>query len=778
LDLSTGFAAAWTGRLFADFGADVACRDPHPLRVIGPFDPDGASIPAAAVLANKRSVSPEAVPNLIPAVDVVIDDASAGTDKRRWLDELAAANARAIHVVITPHGLTGDRAHWPGNDLTASARSGWASGTGLVDRPPLRQSGYQASYQAGTVAFAAAVAALLYRHRGGLGQQIDVATDDVSVVTYAPGILRSLYNAAPATRKTNSDVISGPVPVKDGYFALTVTRPHFWRGAAKLLGLEDLADDERLQGTVSRYAHKHLWLDRLEAAMSEWTKADLFDALSRIPVVAGPVFTMVELANNKHLADRSFFAEVGGIRFAGAPFKAAATPFRMRRGVPTPGTDTDAVKNEWAEASSPVAAPLVPDASDGPLTGYRGVVLTQAWSGTFATELMSLLGAEVIQVEARSRFDSWRGGGFAVPLATGLKDRPSAKHSWNCEARFNSVNLNKQSVTLELDTEEGRRLFKELVRRADFVAENFSPRVMGKLRLDYEELKTVKPDIIYCSISGYGHSGPWSPLPAIGGTVEPTSGMSGALGYEGDVPLNSGQMYPDAVAGLYGFASLVLALYQRERTNEGQRIDVSMQEANLTFLGDRWLEYAMIGQVPKPMGNRHAFFAPHGVYPTKGEELWIAIAAESDGQWQALCDTLGLLDLKMCFPDRAARKANEDSIDAAIASATQELDRDQLAATLSAAGVITAPVLNSLETANDAVFQHRGAVQETDHPEAGIWLQPALPCRMSVTPGRVRAAAPVKGAHSAEVFARLLGMSREDYSRLKAAGITGVTPAK
>lgn len=230
------------------------------------------------------------------------------------------------------------------------------------------------------------------------------------------------------------------------------------------------------------------------------------------------------------------------------------------------------------------------------------------------------MGAEVIQVEARSRNDSWRGGDFVAPLAPALRERPTAINSWNCDCRFNAVNLNKKSVILELDTEEGRETFKRLVSQADFVAENFSPRVMAKLGLDYDALRQARPDIVYCSISGYGHSGPYSPLPAIGGTIEPTSGMSALLGYEGGAPLNSGEMYPDAVAGIYGFAGIALALLHRNRTGEGQHIDLAMQEANLTFVGERWLEFSLMGDMPEPLGNRHPVFAPHGIFPAAGED--------------------------------------------------------------------------------------------------------------------------------------------------------------
>ena len=333
-------------------------------------------------------------------------------------------------------------------------------------------------------------------------------------------------------------------------------------------------------------------------------------------------------------------------------------------------------------------------------------------------------------------------------------------------------------MTLELDTDEGRSIFKQLVAKADFVAENFSPRVMGKLGLNYETLKTIKRDIIYCSISGYGHSGPWSPLPAIGCRVSPTSCMSGLLGYDDGVPLNSGQMYPDAVAGLCGFAGLALALFYRERTGHGQRIDVSMQEANLSFVSDRWLEHEITGVVPNPLGNRHAHFAPHGIFQTAGDDQWVAIAAETEIQWHAICTIAERPEWVEKFGDCAERKANEEALDREIAEWTVTQDRDVLSERLSRAGVIAAPVLNGLEVAAESVFRERTAIAVTEHPEAGAWPQPAMPFHLSATPGRIRNAAPCKGAHSAEVLERLLRLNRGQYEALEAAGITGVTPPK
>ncbi|MGH2604770.1 MAG: CoA transferase, partial [Dehalococcoidia bacterium] len=245
------------------------------------------------------------------------------------------------------------------------------------------------------------------------------------------------------------------------------------------------------------------------------------------------------------------------------------------------------------------------DALPGPLTGLRGIVLTQAWAGTFATELLGLLGMEIVQIEARQRLDSWRGGyGGAVPKA--IRDNGTAVHPWNCNPLYNSVNLNKRAITLNLSHPEGVAIFKRLVPFADVVAENFSPRVMGNLGLDYAALTRIRPDVILLSMSAYGATGPYANVPGIGGTIEPMAGMSALLGYEDGPPLNSGQMYPDPVAGYYGAAAGLIALHHRERTGEGQQIDLSMQEANMTFIADALMEYSAGGRVRGRIGNHHS----------------------------------------------------------------------------------------------------------------------------------------------------------------------------
>src|SRR5579883_809655 len=259
-----------------------------------------------------------------------------------------------------------------------------------------------------------------------------------------------------------------------------------------------------------------------------------------------------------------------------------------------------------------------------PLEGYRGIVLTQVWAGPFATELLAFLGAEVIQIETRQRADPMRGGSWDAELPEGLRDRPNTKHAWNTW-RYNSVNLNKKSVTLNLAKPKGIELFKALVKHADFFAENYAPRVMHNFGLEYEDLKKVKPDLVCVNIGGFGHSGRYWNTLATGGQIEPMSGMTEQIGYEGGPPTGSGELFCDPVAGVHAATAILLGLRYRNRTGKGQQIDVSMQEANANFIGDALMEYSLNRTVRRRLGNHHVTLAPHSIYPCRNDQ-WLAVA--------------------------------------------------------------------------------------------------------------------------------------------------------
>jgi crotonobetainyl-CoA:carnitine CoA-transferase CaiB-like acyl-CoA transferase len=362
LDLSDSMAGAWCSRLFADFGADVTLVEApsgHPLRAHAPVGEGGQSIPAAHALANKRSLAldleaepgRELLRDLITQADVVIESFAPGrlAEWRLDFETLEAIRPGLVLVSVTPHGQTSAYASVPGNSLTASARSGWASINGIAGRPPLQGSAYQSSYCTGVLAYAAALAALHDRVRRreeqvGEGQHVDISEFEVMASTFSPAALRAQYSGVPTPQKASMDVVSGPVPVKDGYFALTLSRAHFYRDAMTVLGLEDLAEDEQLQEGWFRQAHKELWVERVHEAMAGWDRAELFDELAVRRVVAGPVFGMGELMENEHLRARGFWTGVvensRGLGRTGAPVKLSETPWRMRHNVQRVGEGT------------------------------------------------------------------------------------------------------------------------------------------------------------------------------------------------------------------------------------------------------------------------------------------------------------------------------------------------------------------------------------------------------------------------------------------------------
>ncbi|HZQ36245.1 MAG TPA: CoA transferase [Dehalococcoidia bacterium] len=806
LDLSTGVAGPFCGRLLAGFGADVLKIEPpggEEGRDLPPFfggvhGPERSAffrwLNAGKRMAelNLRSLDgAKHLRRLAQGADLVIESFGPGRLDQLFAGyhELRQLDPGLIVVSLSPFGQQGPWRNLPLDDLTAYALSGWAHLNGRPGREPLKGSGYQASFQAGISAFIAALGALFHRDRTGQGQQVDVSLLDATVASFAPALLAARYEGEPLKPRP-PDFTGGPVPAADGYFSLTLSRGHFWRDAMNELGLPELAFDERFYEPSYRQQHAKEVAAVVEARIAKRGMRELFDALARLRVVCGMVLSTADLYANQHVAERGFMQPLprpdgGSVLAPGAPFRMSRTPWREK--LPSAGlgghgeqalaTPFPPRTSDPRPAAAPATRPRTGAHPSGPLDGVRCVVLTQAWAGTFATELLGLLGADVIQIEALSRPDSWRGG-YGGSIRTALRQISTAVHPWNCSALYNSVNLNKRALTLDLSRPEGIETFRQLVLTADVVAENFTPRVMGNLGIDYAALTKLRPDIIVLSLSAYGATGPYANIPGIGGTIEPMSGMSSLLGYPGGPPLNSGQMYPDPVAGYFGAAAVLLALHHRERTGEGQYIDLSMQETSMTFIADALLEYAANGRVRPRMGNRHPTIAPHGVYPCR-DGRWIAISVSTDREFGGLVaasTTFEWLDDPR-FATVEARKQHEDELDARIAEWTREQDAFWLEWRLAYDfGVPAAVVRTALETLELEQLRQRGLLVEVTHPEAGTHLQAAAPWRLSRTPGGVRRYAPCLGEHGREVLTTLLGRSEEAYDRLEALGVAGTEP--
>ena len=412
-----------------------------------------------------------------------------------------------------------------------------------------------------------------------------------------------------------------------------------------------------------------------------------------------------------------------------------------------------------------------------PLRHIRATVLTQAWAGAFTTRLLTDMGAEVIQVESLNRIDPWRGG-YPPRLSGTYPDRDPGKRPFDRNAAYNSVNAGKKAITLDLNHPEAMDAFLELVSVSDIVAENFSGRVLPNLGLEYPVLRSANPSVILLRMPAYGVSGPYANYMGNGGTIEPMSGITSLLGYEGGPPMNSGVMHTDPFAGLMGMAGLMIALHHRARTGRGQEIDLSQQETSISLIPEHIMTYTMSGQAPQRRGNRSDSMAPHNNYRCKGDDSWVAIAVRSEAEWTRFCAAMGKPELASDprFHNLPARQPNADELDNIISDWTRDKDAHHIADLLQSQSIPSAPVLKAADLLRNPQLKARAFFQTLDREDTGPLPYAGPAWRLSDTPGRLGGPPPGLGQHSEQVLHDLLGIPQAAIDDLIHRAITGDTP--
>ena len=392
-----------------------------------------------------------------------------------------------------------------------------------------------------------------------------------------------------------------------------------------------------------------------------------------------------------------------------------------------------------------------------PLSGLTVIDLSHVYNGPYATFLMAMAGAEVIKVEPltgehlRSRGDM---GGAAMPFAM--------------------LNSNKKPVTLNLKSEEGKELLREMVARADVLVENFAPGVMDRLGLGAAELQKINPRLIYGSSSGYGKSGPYRDYPAMDLVMQAMCGVIDCTGYPDQPPVKAGGAFCDFGAGIHLYAAVVTALYERERTGKGRVVEVSMQDATYASMASNLgILHARGAAAPARTGNRHAGLgiSPYNVYPTT--DGYIVLNAPGDHHFRAILDVMGRADLKEDprFLTRATRVANMAAVDTLIETWTRTVGKDEAAERMLAAGVPCAPVRPLSEVMRDENMLARGSLQWIDHPELGRVALPHSPLIFEGTERRPIEPSRKLGASNETVFGQWLGHTKEELDSYKKQGV-------
>jgi len=785
VDASRRVSGAFAARLFGDFGADVVLAEPpegHPLRHEPPFlagKPGGERSAVHAYLNwNKRSVvvgSAAVAEEVLAGADVVVTDGA-------W-----ERQARAAKVVlsITPYGLASPWAGQPGNELTAAAYSGWCSINGFRGEAPLRMPGFQAGYLAGAAGFVAAAAALRRSASGG-AQLVGVSELEAMALSVHPwGVAAAYQDGEHAGREDRRLQRGTPGPLyeaADGLLSMAVAYFRHWPEAMAALGVPDLGAEEDLIPDVTRHTRDlSKVIEKIVVSLRRQQRWPTFHKLASLRCPVGVVQDVASLLADEQLASRGFFvdAQIEGhvVRAPGA--MARSQPALWRLSAPAPrlaegvSQVSEGLAPHWREPSPPSPAALTASADPAcPLAGVRVLSFGQAWSGTFATELLAFLGAYVVQISSLTRHDSWRRAGAPVPAAIANPDR--VQHPLNTQGLYNSVNLNKRELAIDLETSGGQALMWQLLPRFDVVVDNFRPGVMDRWGVTLARLHELHPGIIWASLSGYGATGPYGAYPAIGTTIEPMAGLSSLHGYSGEQGRNTGGLYPDPVSGYLLAAFVLAALTARDRSGEPQRIDLSMMEAVAAFCGEAVAGFGADGRLPGPTGNHHPRVAPHNIYAAADGE-WLALACDDDDAWAGLRAHVGEPALAQAmFATMASRKEHEAELDDILARWCAERPALQTASALQALGVAAAPVvaLGQLWARPNPALVASGFVASVEHPQAGPSWLPGPPWTIN---GRRPAvtAAPCVGQHSAEILSTELGVGEDEYQSLVAAGITG-----
>jgi len=392
-----------------------------------------------------------------------------------------------------------------------------------------------------------------------------------------------------------------------------------------------------------------------------------------------------------------------------------------------------------------------------PLENIIVLDLTRVLAGPFCTMVLSDLGAEIIKVE--------------IPV-TGDDARAFGPFINNRSLYFLSINRGKKSVSLNLKTDKGKEMLKELVKHCDILVENYRPGTMEKLGLGYDTLKEINPRLIYAASTGFGHTGPDSAKPAYDILAQARGGIMSITGYETMPPTRVGMSLGDITASLFTGIGINAALYQREKTGLGQKIDVSMLDSQVAILENALVRYQADGVSPKPIGNRHPTITPFQAY--KGSDGYFVIAVGNDMLWKSLCPALGkpeLLD-DLSFDSNRLRTENIGPLNSILEPVFEAKTAAEWLKIFEKAGIPCAPINDVEAVMNDPQVLFRNMIVEVEDSQAGTVKIAGNPIKMSSIPESPnRDTVPEIGEHNAEIYGGMLGYSESELEDLAASGV-------
>lgn len=760
VDLATEIAGPYATMLLADLGAHVVrleLPDGDPLRLWGPVRPRDRESGLSWFLNDMKERVELGTTSLAEALDAHLGDAdilvesfgAEGLESRGIsIDELRSKHPRLVIVRISDQGQTGPNRHLPMTPLVRQAASGWlVTGRGTPGREPVQGGGRLPEFAGGAYAALGALTGVHQRRASGQAPVIDLSLLEVETATLSfPALMYEQAVKRGTTRISTAGAMLGVVKCRNGWLGINSLTGQHWLDICELMEVPHFAEaqvsimlggEERAQF----FEAVQPWLDARDAE-------DVLDICQAMRIPAAPVGNGATMPTLEQYAAREFFqTDADGTVAPGSPFRLG--------------------KNGAGATSEDSAESLTDPAT--PFAGLRVVDLTIFWAGAYLGCYLGALGADVLKVESIQKPDGFR--------LTGVF--PFDGDDWyELSPMYQGANLNKRSVTLDLGSEDGLALLRQLIADADVVLENFSPRVMENFGLTEDVLLELNPRLIVMRMPGFGLEGPWKNFVGWAYGIEQAAGWAWITGYEDGAPLNPGGP-ADPIIGAHAGVALLAALEHRRRTGEGQLVEVAQIEVAANLTAEQVIVHSRTGELLTREGNRQRDLI-QGVYPAAPDAedfpVWLALSLRHDDDWRGLCAAIertgGRVD-----PDVAFARERQDEIDRMITAWTADRSGDDLVKALHEQGVPAAIALTGAHMYEDPQLRARHFFTELEHPVSGRRRYPGWPMTFSPgPPAHHHTPSPTLGQHNIEVLRDEVGLDDAAIADLRERDVIGDRP--
>ncbi|MDT5055750.1 MAG: hypothetical protein QOF66_4116 [Mycobacterium sp.] len=781
VDFSTGIAGAYCTKLLADGGAEVIKVEAPAGDPLRRWSASGAQIPPeedgalfSFLACSKHSVVADPDPDTdVDFVNSLLADADAVVWSRGSTvaehHAFTPTEIRRVHphltvTAITAFGLEGPWQDRPATEFTLQAWSGGivGLGRGSPDRAPVFVGGQVGDYLAGAYASAATMAS---RMRGA-AELIDLSMLEAQILglTYYPVTYFAMLGRP--WRDARRLTVPGIARAKDGLIDIGCGTAQQWFDLCAMTGHQDWIDEESPLSITEQANEKSA---ELYAWVQSQTVDEIRDLATAFRIPNAPVANGANTESLDQFQARGSFVSNprDGFSQPGPPYRMRPARLRVPQPAPRLGEHTDQYRQR--DRRNRVMHPV------SPFDALRVLDMTTFWAGPSCTHMLAMLGAEVIHIESTRRPDGTR-------LIAGI---PITEDQWwEKSPIFSGLNTNKKGLTLDLQSAAGRELLTRLIATCDVIVENFTPRVLDQIGLDFAAVQAVRPDAIMLRMPGFGLDGPWRDNPAFAYVIEAASGVSWLTGYPDRNPYEPYSV-GDPNAGVHALNALLLALEHRRRTGQGVHIEAAMVDAALNVAAEQVIEHSAYGALLHRDGNRGPTAAPQNLYRTNEvdefgrRDCWVAVAVATDQHWAGLRDALGRPDWATdpALATAVGRRRYHDLIDDHLNAWCERRSGDDIVEAMWSHGVPVAKVMQPHRQSELAQLAARGFFEEVEHPVNARTPHSTVPFTSSRGPDRIQLRpAPLLGQHNNELLSEL-GLTDSEIAELVAKGVIGTAPA-